>query len=473
MQECYLLIFHFELLFSPYAIFLLTYMKPHICITDESSEYLKEAMKQGYVYVKLVKVVVVGPAGVGKTCLLYLLLSKDPPDQRTSTGCAERSIRVIRIGKESGEWSEIPTKEFEEMIAEAVPVLYEELKAKGKGMDKLAEVLSEVVGEGVGEKQSVVEDGEKREDRGDGVDKEGEEVRSKGLREESKESKSKSNPSTASAEERTVTISKVIQKLTQLVSGGRKSRRLLDMDLIYLTDSGGQQAYWDLTPIFTFDNSATLFVHRLCEKLDEHPRNDLYQRGKQVGPSQRATLTTAEAFKTMLQGIHKGGERSKIIAVGTHRDLAGDCDESPEEKNRKLAAIASPHFKDDVVYCNEGMEDIVFQLNTKNPDSDDKKEAAKIRACIEKGAKQHKIPIRWFILQLILEALALKMGREVLSKQEAIHVSDSLGFPEGELDAALTFFDKLNIFLYKKTILPEVIFTNAQVPLVPSEGCRG
>ncbi|CAI8015864.1 hypothetical protein GBAR_LOCUS9799 [Geodia barretti] len=41
--------------------------------------------------------------------------------------------------------------EFEEMIAEAVRVLYEELKAKGKGMDKLAEVLSEVVGEGVGE----------------------------------------------------------------------------------------------------------------------------------------------------------------------------------------------------------------------------------------------------------------------------------------------------------------------------------
>ncbi|CAI8011650.1 Polyubiquitin, partial [Geodia barretti] len=127
---------------------------------DESSEYLKEAMKQGYVYVKLIKVVVVGPAGVGKTSLLYLLLSKDPPEQRTSTGCAERSIRVIRIGKESGKWSEIPTKEFEEMIAEAVPVLYEELKAKGKGIDKLAEVLSEVVGEGGGE-QSVVEE-EKR-----------------------------------------------------------------------------------------------------------------------------------------------------------------------------------------------------------------------------------------------------------------------------------------------------------------------
>ena len=412
-------------------------------------------MTLGYVYIKLVKVVVVGPAGVGKTCLLYLLLSKDPPDARTSTGCAERAIRVIRISQESGEWSEIPTKEFEQMIAEAVPVLYEELKAKGKGIDSLAEVLSEVVGE-----ESVVHEGGMGEDEvfeivavpGKGLEKEKKEL---------EESKSKSNPSIARAEE---SISTVIQKLTELVSGGKKSRRLLDMELIYLTDSGGQQAYWDLLPIFAYDTSATLFVHRLCERLDQHPLNDLYKKGKQVGPSQRATLTTEQAFKTMLQGLHKGGERSKIITVGTHRDLAGDCDESPEEKNRKFEAIASPHFKDDVVYCNEGMEEVVFQVNTKNPDSDDRKEATKIRACIEKGAKEHQIPIWWFILQLILEALAIKLGRKVLSKQEVVQVSNTLGFSEGELDAALSFFDKLNIFLYK-TVLPDVVFTDVQVPL--------
>ena len=414
----------------------------------------------------LVKVLVVGPAGVGKTCLLYLLLSKDAPDQRTSTGCAERSIRVIRIGKESGEWSEIPTKEFEEMIAEAVPVLYEELKAKGKGMEDLTEVLSQVIDndeeriEGVAEEKeeepiNVTPEVEEEEDHAALEDEKGKEEVIIGEPVEEK----RPTPST----ERT--IDKIIQKLTYLVSGGKKSRRLLDMELIYLTDCGGQQAYWDLIPVFTYDTSATLFVNRLCEKLDEHPLNDLYQKGKQVGPSQRATLTTSEAFKTMLRGLHEGEKRSKIIVVGTHKDLVSDCDETPQQKNEKLAAIVSPHFKDDVVYCNEGLEDIVFQLNTKNPDSDDKKEAGKIRACIEKGAKQHKVPIWWFVLQLILEALALKLGREVLSKKECIHVSDSLGFSEGELDAALTFFDKLNIFLYKRNILPGVVFTNVEVPL--------
>ena len=217
--------------------------------------------------------------------------------------------------------------------------------------------------------------------------------------------------------------------------------------------------------MFTYDTSVTLFVHRLSERLDEHPLNDIYQRGRQVGPSQRASLTTAEAFKTMLRGLHKGGKRSKIIVVGTHKDVAGDCDEMPDEKNEKFVAIASPYFKDDIVYCNGSLDEIVFQVNTKSPGDDDEREGEKLRVCIEKGAKNHKIPIWWFILQLILEALAVKLGREVLSKQECLQVSDSLGFSEGELDAALAFFDKLNIFLYKKSAFPGVVFTNVQVLL--------
>ena len=412
-------------------------------------------MKKGYVNVTLVKVIIEGPAGVGKTCLMYLLLSKSPPspEQRRSTGCAERAVRVIRVAKEGEKWSEISGKDFQKMIAEAVPILYQELKAKGKGMDELAKVLS-----GLGSVEDEV--GGERKKEGEVGEKESEESR------EGEEPKEKELSSEfTSAGDRKAVIDGVIQKLTELVGSSKSSRRLLDMELICITDCGGQQPFWDLIPIFTRDTSATVFVNRLCEKLDEHPLNDLYQSGKRVGPSQRATLTTADAFKTMLRGQHEGGKHSKIIAVGTHKDLAHDCAETPEDKNKKLAAIASPHFKDDLVYRNEGLEEILFQVNTIDPKEDDKEEASKIRASIEKGATQHKIPIWWFILQMILEALALKLGREVLSKDECVHVSSSLGFSEGELDAALEFFDKLNIFLYKKRVLPRVVFTNPQVPL--------
>ena len=459
-------------------------LKSVFTFTETSREFLREAMKKGYVHIRLVKVIVVGPAGVGKTCFIYLLLSKSPPspEERESTGCAERSVRVIRVGKEGKEWSEIPTQEFEEMIAEAVPILYEELKSKGKGIEESDEILSELEGEEEGEGEGEEEEGKvdvegEKEVKGEEeveVEVEGEGEGKVNIKEGDKEmdkdmgkkqEENESSSETKSGGDSKAAIDGVIQKLTKLVSSGKTSHRLLDMELIYITDCGGQQPFWDLIPIFTYDTSATVFIHRLCEKLDEHPLNDVYKRGQRVGPSQKATLTTAEAFKTILQGQHEGEKRSKIITVGTHRDLADECEETPEEKNEKFVTIASPHFTDDVLYRDKGMKEVIFKVNTIDPTVDDKKEASKIRTVIEESVVEHEIPIWWFVLQMILEALAHKLKRNVLSKSECIRVSSSFGFSEGELDAALAFFDKLNIFLYKKDILPNVVFTNAQVPL--------
>ena len=378
-------------------------------------------MKKGYVNVSLVKVIVEGSAGVGKTCLLNLLLKRPPPQERHSTGCAERAIRVIRVGKTRGKWNEISTEEFEKMIAEVVPVLYEELRGRGQGKGETNKVVSESKMEAEGEEREVGVVGVGESRAGDG----GQEV----------------------MESKHTVISKdckmVIEEVTKrLLGSGKTSRQLLDTELIYLTDTGGQQPFWDLIPIFTRDTSATIFVHRLCEELDEHPLNELYQGGQQVGPSQRASLTTAQAFKTMLRGMHEGGRHSKIITVGTHRDLAGDCKETLAKKNEKLVAIAASNFKRDVVYRNEGLKEIVFPVNTKVPEEVDMKEGEKIRNSIEKGATHHKIPIWWFILQMILEDLARKLGRDVLSKEECLHVSKSLGFSEAELNSALSFFDR-------------------------------
>ena len=436
--------------------------------------YLSEAMKHGHVNVNVVKVIVKGSAGVGKTCLTHLLLDKPPPQERQSTGCAERSIRVIRVGKEGGEWNEISTDEFQKIIAEAVPVLYKELETRGRQRKRLEDVdnvhsnleLEEEkkeVGNEVGTEKQV---GVKASSSGEEGRKIEQENHQKGDVGQGKKKKH-----TIGSEASKAAIDQAKGKLIKLVQSGTASHRLMDMELIYLIDTGGQQSFWDLIPIFARDTSATLFVHCLCETLDEHPLNNLFQGGEQVGPSQRATLTTAQAFKTMLQSLHQEeearqeGGQSKIITIGTHRDLAGDCTETLEEKNKKFAAIVSDHFQSHVVYRNEELTEIVFPLNTKTPEEEDKKEARKIRASIVKGATQHKIPIWWFILQLILEDLAHKLGRGVLSKDDCLQVSNLLGFSEGELNAALAFFDKLNIFLYKEKVLPGAVFTDPQVPL--------
>ena len=423
-------------------------------------------MKKGYVVVKLVKVIVVGPAGVGKTCLIYLLLSKPPPDKRHSTGCAERSIRVIRIGKEGEQWREVSNEEFRKIIAEAVPILCEDLKKKEKDNGEMADVVEEIP---MNENSDDDTDQSMKASKSIPDNMEGrgsvEDVVAESTENKPSVSQATDRKVSNEAEERKMVIEGIIQKLTKLVSASDTSRRLMEMELIYLTDCGGQQAYWDLVPIFMCDTSATLFVHRLCEKLDEHPLNDLYQSGERVGPEQRARLTTAQAFKTMLQGLGDKGKRSKIITVGTHKDLASKCGETPSQKNKRFVEIASSHFSTDIVYQSEGLNEVIFQVNTEKPGDDGKIKAKEIRSSIEKAATEVKIPIWWFILQQILEALAHKLGRDVLKKDECVHISETLGFSDGELDAALDFFDKLNIFVYKKNILPNVVFTNAQVPL--------
>ena len=423
-----------------------SFSKIHLSTSCAHTYYKKlfdEAMKDGYVTVKLVKVLVVGSAGVGKTSLIKLLLDQDPPEERNSTGCLEQKvIRVLRErgGDQEEKWNELSQEELDEMIAEAVPVLVKNLN---KTNEKTKATTAASHGEDPNER--ITEDDDTRESH-------------EGDRNEGKDATMPHVVSVKNTKDITEAIDTVREKLTRLVSSARSSERLLNMELIYLTYTGG----WDLVPIFTRDTSATIFVHRLCDELDDTPLNDVYERGERVGPSQKARITTAQAFKTMLQNSACGKSQSKVFIVGTHKDLADSCKETLEQKNRKFKEIASPH---NIFHANQALKEVVFEVNTKSPSEEDKVKATKLKTSICKVNKTVKIPIWWFILQQVLEGISNKRGIDILSKEDCIYASKALGFNEGQLGAALEYFDKLNIFLYKPNILEDVVFTSAQVPL--------
>ena len=60
----------------------------------------------------MTKCLILGAAGVGKTHLKHLLLKKDPPGQRVSTGVADNPVRaisfslagVVQVGREEHDW---------------------------------------------------------------------------------------------------------------------------------------------------------------------------------------------------------------------------------------------------------------------------------------------------------------------------------------------------------------------------------
>ena len=80
-------------------------------------------MKEGYIEVSIIKCLLLGTAGVGKTCLLHLLLGMLPPQLRQSTACIEQAIRAIcvKYGIDSqGEWEKVDSDGLHDHLAGSV-----------------------------------------------------------------------------------------------------------------------------------------------------------------------------------------------------------------------------------------------------------------------------------------------------------------------------------------------------------------
>ena len=58
-----------------------------------------EALAKGYVETSVIKCLIIGAAGVGKTHLKHLLFGTDPPKKRVSTGLADNPVRAMSFSR--------------------------------------------------------------------------------------------------------------------------------------------------------------------------------------------------------------------------------------------------------------------------------------------------------------------------------------------------------------------------------------
>ena len=86
-------------------------------------------MREGSTKVLIVKALVIGPPGVGKTGIRYLLLGLPPPPRRTSTPLATRATRAISFyrikadGSGDVTWTELDDDTYLNYIAEEVKMI--------------------------------------------------------------------------------------------------------------------------------------------------------------------------------------------------------------------------------------------------------------------------------------------------------------------------------------------------------------
>ena len=410
---------------------------------------------------------VTGAAGSGKTTLKYRLFGEDAASLRCSTPLAEAAIRAISreiVGTDLTGWFRVSYEELMEMLGGA-------LKAGVPMQVPVPGTPNIVVHKKPGIFSRLLVWKSKYQKRTS--------KRTKQISEKQYESNRSTVDSSPLPSETSVTSSQVSktpisdssskQELVQLVEKSQGSKRFLELQWIHFIDSGGQPQFHEVLPAFIRNTTATIFVMKLSERLDEHPMIEYYDvNGELCGKPYRHALSNEQMLQCCIRTIHsrpsKEGKHSKTLVVGTHRDIENSCSELRDEKNRKLIGMLTPSLQDHLVFYHPFSE-VIFPINAKTPIEQDHQVCAEIRKQIEdkkNAPPPYKIPIGWFLLEQDI----IKASKEgVISKRECLGIAALLNINAEALTAALEYFDDLNIFLYYPTVLPHLVFSDSQVPL--------
>ena len=467
-----------------------------------------QALKRGYIESRSIVSILTGAAGSGKTHVKYLLFKKKPPVIRISTAlmeCPVRALSLARIDAEDDDWQEIDDDEQCKIIAAALNA--GDIPTEAASESSPQETIEAQQPPSSDAPPSAAEqETAEQTTSADHADPPSTSVvqsitppstQHSLLPQVATELASTSQPDQEPDD------SGVGKELVRLMLTSSGSKKLLRADRIYLFDTGGQTIFHELLRLFLRRESVTIFVTKLNERLDHHPMIEYYNKeGKPLSQPHPSPLSHEDILKhsfravqsqalteggsqetAQSQALTEGGSREtaqsqalteggsqdtnpKLLVVGTHRDKEWRCSESRKEKNEKLIALLAPAFQRMLLYYGEGMKELIFPVNAKNPGRQDQEIARELRKAILSAAstvKSHKTPLAWHLLEIALRKLAASMSRSILSRQECLRVARKLHLSVEEFDAALDHLSQLNLILYYRRLLPDAVFTDAQV----------
>ena len=205
----------------------------------------------------------------------------------------------------------------------------------------------------------------------------------------------------------------------------------------------------------------TVFVLNLSEDLSHHPITEYYGAdGKPVGTPYRSRLSHKQILQHCLQAQHSQDARPLIVSVGTHKDAASK--ETISEKNRQLKELLDPGGYR-VLYKGERLKEVIFAVNCKSPQDEDKHVAKVLRHEIMSVSPQPiKMPIAWFGLEVFLQRSS---EDGLLSLVECQLIAKRLHLEGDAFLAALHHLVHHNVFLYYPEVLPQTVFCDPQVVL--------
>ena len=184
----------------------------------------------------------------------------------------------------------------------------------------------------------------------------------------------------------------------------------MDMDFLYLLDSGGQPPFREMLPHFVQKADATVLMLKLNERLDFKPTISYRRERGEVNEGYTSQLTNEQILHQYIQAVQY--YVSKVFIVGTHVDRESESDgETKEMKNEKLLRALRPILQTNQLELYKvGSPDQLFPVDCTSRKEESEKVAQEFRTRVLKKciSEKVKIPLPWFILDQLLMLLSQK-----------------------------------------------------------------
>ena len=262
------------------------------------------------------------------------------------------------------------------------------------------------------------------------------------------------------------------EAMVGLLQSSSASEEGMVLELLHVVDTGGQPEFMEVMPCLMNNSHIVVLVLNLAQPLDAYPHVTYHEDGRAFKHPVRSVLTNRQlilqAARTMQakRSTRRGGQRSKIIVVGSHRDKVWLKSRTIAAVNRELKSILLPMFEEELMVYRSH-DEILFPVNSLTPNREDERVLEEIRQSISGSGvgEEIDIPPSFFMFEQDTIRYAKQQGREMVSFDECVEIGNPLKMGREVVRGALNYFHQHNIFLYFPKVLPELVFTDPQAPL--------
>ena len=273
-------------------------------------------------------------------------------------------------------------------------------------------------------------------------------------------------------------ISFIPDQLISHAITGTVSDDLIRPTWIHVTDSGGTPQFSDISRAFVRGNSVTVIAFKLTENLNKNSKFLYSVDGKQLNQPSNLQMSNLELIQHFVRSIVSSKYHLKIgfssievrpyvVVLGTYHDHARMRQWLPGVQNlqQKNAVLieALKEFEDHLIFFNDAAKELIFPVD--NTCLIKRKEIA---SDIRSHVMQHglgfrvDIPICWYIFELKLKEMVATSTHGIVTIDSCNdQLGAKLGMGRPDVARCIDYLASLSLFLHVP-VLPNVIFTNPQ-----------